>query len=614
MTQKISYKYLFSKKLKILEGINTFQNYFEMIKNIYPENILFEYNGSEKTYDSKNFFKKVDSIHAFLEDKFKDFEKNSWVGIKLPNHPLYLAVCFATLKSGFNVVFIDDKISKNSCEKLINESGVLAIITNDAICSDIVLNVDFEQAISSENQKMASAFFADKIALCSSGTEGNIKISVYDGENFFSAVKKSFYGFTLFFSDQVFIDSVNKILVAPPFHHVFGMLVLFIFLTAGITIVINKENKSLSNFLNSIKNNRIQIVAHVPAVLDSLFTFIEGKYKNLTSEILREVYGESFKYFIGAGVGTTQKIIKTLKKSGVEYIDCYGSTETGVISIDKKMCCNLGCKMQVLENNNFFDEGYGELVITGKGIRSAVLEKGIEISKINENKENAVYTGDIVEIAGNSITIKGRKNDIIIRSNGENIIPGEIEETFGFFREFNVEYTVLGINQSPVLVVSLKKDNNTEEYINKLIYKISIKNKELALYKRVISVYFIDMALPLTSTSKVRKDFLKNQLLNGNYKYKKVVLINRPGSEPTLYDIKQDIKIFFGKYLNLDISKVKDESLIIEELDVNSIIIAEIFIHIEEKYKIAVSEEFMIQNSLSINDISNMIYNEIQKL
>lgn len=95
---------------------------------------------------------------------------------------------------------------------------------------------------------------------------------------------------------------------------------------------------------------------------------------------------------------------------------------------------------------------------------------------------------------------------------------------------------------------------------------------------------------------------------------KKFVLINRPGSEPTLYDIKQDIKKFFSEYLNLDVSRIKDESLIIEELDVNSIIIAEIFIHIEEKYKIEVNEEFMTQNSLSINDISNMIYNEIQKL
>jgi len=94
--------------------------------------------------------------------------------------------------------------------------------------------------------------------------------------------------------------------------------------------------------------------------------------------------------------------------------------------------------------------------------------------------------------------------------------------------------------------------------------------------------------------------------------YQKAKLINK-NQDPafTLEEIKQDIKQFFSEHLNFDMKKIKDDSLIIEDLNVDSIIIAEIFVYIQDKYGINVDEEFMLGNSLSISEISKMIVNKI---
>ena len=58
-------------------------------------------------------------------------------------------------------------------------------------------------------------------------------------------------------------------------------------------------------------------------------------------------------------------------------------------------------------------------------------------------------------------------------------------------------------------------------------------------------------------------------------------------------------------------SNVKNESLIVEELNVDSLIIAELFIYIEEKYDINIEQEFILSDSLSINSIANLIFEKV---
>ena len=235
MNQK-SYNELFSQKLKELEHIHTFKDYFEWIKNHYYNHIFFEYHDSH-TYSCDYFFKKSNAVSLFLKEKLTNIKKDSWIGLKLPNHPFYMILIFALQKNGFNVLFIDNNISEKNCNKVIEKSGISAIITDKIIDSIDIMYINFEEILNlGENDETdESEVFADKIALCSSGTEGNIKIFIYDGDNFLELIRKVIMGFGHTFPESVCPGEINKIVVSPPFFHIFGLGILFVFFSIGLT-------------------------------------------------------------------------------------------------------------------------------------------------------------------------------------------------------------------------------------------------------------------------------------------------------------------------------------------------------------------------------------------
>lgn len=605
------YKKLFSEKLQAIQNMNTFKDYFKWIQNTYPNHVLFEYGNTK--YNCEYFFHKSDLISDFLEEKLKSLKKGSWIGIKLQNHPLYLAVCWGVLKSGFNILLIDTDISQPSYDSLVFQSGISAVITNEITDEpNNVITLLFDEIIDfkkSSHTKPKSSFVANKMALCSSGTEGTIKISVYSEENFLEAVKKSISGFKNVFLEADIKGVGDKILVSPPFFHIFGVLVLFIYTTVGITIVINK-NKSLSDFIENIKNKNVKLVAHVPAILDSLFKFIEGKYGTLNTSNLEKTLGNNLKFFIGAGVSANKKTKKILIESDIRYIDCYGSTESGVISINNIICRNFDSKVKVLKDGKLLNQGYGEIVAGGKGIRNAVIESGNEILKPCTSENDYIRTGDLGEIRDNMIFIEGRNSDIIISQNGENIVPAEIENYFCFLNDNSCQYVVIGMNEFPVLVIHTEKEFISLSQKRQLIEKIRQKNQEIKISKRVVCVYFITSAFPLTSSLKVKKSLLKEQIMTNNLKYEKIILINKGQSKFNLENIMYDLKLFFSEHLNIDFNDIKDDTLVIEELGSNSITIAELFVYTQKKYGIKLSKYFILKSSLSISDIANKIFEE----
>lgn len=521
-----SYDELFSQKLRELKSIDTFKDCFEYVKNQYYDHIFFEYDTTQ-VYDCNYFFKKANAVYSFLNEKLINIMKGAWIGLKLPNHPFYMILIFALQKNGFNVLLIDNKISPKKCKKIIEQSGIAAIITDKMIDGTEILYIHFEEILNLNELDITeeSEHFADKIALCSSGTEGNIKISVYKGEDFLEAVRRVLIGFGHTFPESICRSESSKIVVSPPFFHIFGLLVLFTYFFLGITIVIN-ENDSLLSFLKSVNREGVQIVAHVPLILDRLFRFIKGKYNKLTCETFKNTVSTNLKIFIGAGTNTTENIKKILRNYGIYYLDCYGTTETGVITMNNRICETTHSTVGIFRNGEFSNQGYGEVTIYGKGIRSGILENGIEFLPSNFLVDSGIKTGDLAEIKNDLLFLQGRANDIIINSNGENIIPNEIEEHFDILKDY-CSYTVLGVKEKPVMVLFLKKEHWNFQYKKFLINEISKKNREMKICDRVTAIYFTLIPIPLTPSLKVRRAFVKEQIIKQAQKFEKIILIER---------------------------------------------------------------------------------------
>ena len=140
---------------------------------------------NKKRYILIKIFKKIETLTALFQNELSEFSENSWVGIKLANHPYYLAVYFALLKNNFNVILLDNKGSIDYFNYVIENSKLVAIITDEPFESDQVKFISFKNSISSNLKLIANASlgkFANKVALCTSGTTGYFNIVVYTGE------------------------------------------------------------------------------------------------------------------------------------------------------------------------------------------------------------------------------------------------------------------------------------------------------------------------------------------------------------------------------------------------------------------------------------------------
>lgn len=608
MCNTISCEYLFAKKLREIEEMNSFYDYFSWLKRTYKDNIMFEYD--KQKYTGKYFFKIVSVVNAYLSYKLKNIKKGSWIGIRLKNHPFYVAVLWGTLKSGFNVILVDNNISPRSHSELINKSKMSVIITDDNTGWDSDITTLFLDDILAFDGdiKIDSDFIATNIALCSSGTEGNMKISVYNEVDFLEAVKKSILGIKSAFDMADTMCDDDSVLISPPFFHIFGILCLFVYISVGITVFINKDN-SLSDFMSNISNKNIRFAAHVPAILDAMFKFMEGKYKKTDSHSLKKSLGKRLKFFIGAGVSANKRIRKILNEMDILYIDCYGSTETGIISANNMICKRADTDIKVFKEGKFLSKGYGEIMVGGKGVRSAVLYDGALI--VPEKKY--VDTGDIGEIQGDSVFIKGRNNDIIIGQNGLNIIPQEIENYFDFLNDYRYRYTVLGIDDSPALVVYVGPTSLAPHLRKELVNMIVQRNREIDLAKRIVAVYLTLFDFPLTPSMKIKKVALLEQLIDSE-RCERIILVNKNHlNSPnicTKSDILNNLKTFFSEHLNISFDVIKDNALIIEELGTDSVVLAELFVYINKKYGIKLSKDFILKSSLNISDIANKIFEE----
>lgn len=620
---------LFIKCISTLNNYDSFKNYYDFLKSHHANNLFCEYYSKEQkeVYSYKDFFEKVETLTALFQNELSEFSENSWVGIKLANHPYYLAVYFALLKNNFNVILLDNKGSIDYFNYVIENSKLVAIVTDEPFESDQVKFISFKNSISSNlklNTNVSPKKFANKIALCTSGTTGYFNVIVYSGKQIMFQLQSVLSVLKKAPIKTMQINNNTRFLVFPPLHHIYGIIMLLTYLFVGVINVMCKET-TLNAFINSIKYGKTAWAATVPLVWETLVRFMKGKYGNEEASTLKDILGDSLKFCICGGAHTSPKVIKLFNESKIVFCECYGMTEAGMISLNigreitKRTNGSVGnindasCNVRLLTETGKIEKyGIGELIVAGKGLYVSTLKNGAEIPRDVSKLDGFVETGDLVEIKDGNIYFRDRIKDVIINSSGENICPGELEKHFDSLLENNVQFTILGIDDFPVIVVSLNNNENfTENHKETLINKIIATNKNLPLNKKIVTIYFTEKPFPTTSAMKVRKFSLKKCIEENPKDYLKVDLIKKNIKKFSIEGIKSDLRTFFSTYLNINISNVKNESLIIEELNVDSIIIAELFIYIEEKYDINIEQEFMLSDSLSINSIANLIFKKV---
>lgn len=523
----------------IITNIDSFENIFCKIFKHNGECNLCEYYTVDgwKKYSYKDYLKIVYGIANFLGKELVGVSEQSWIGLKAVNHPLWSAVLWALMIQGYNVVIIDNKCNEKFLHNVMINANIQAIISSHIIENAEKKVVPFEKVLTCESasEYNGDRMFANKIALCTSGTTGTPKIYVHTGKQIGSQINNILERYND--SDDLnflLLDGKKKMFSMFPFHHISALILIIIYqVLHGTMVMIEKEN--ISNVMTAIREGEVQIAYSVPMVWDSIVKSIIGKYGRIDIETLQNLLGTQLKFVIMGAAKASPETMRALDHAGIFSSQAYGMTEIGSLTSNVckminertngsvgKISSDLYEAKIYLDDGNIVDEGIGELLVAGDIVYSAMLINGKEVkAELLDGKY--FFTGDKVQIKDKQLFILGRIKDVIVNSSGENIYPDELEEYFSEVKEYSESYVVIGIDENPVLVLHLMKDQEVEDVLK----VIRILNSCLPVFKRLRAIYLSCTDFPVTSNGKIKKNEIKKAIFDNSTMYKK-------------YEIKED--------------------------------------------------------------------------
>jgi len=371
-----------------------------------------------------------------------------------------------------------------------------------------------------------------------SGTTGRSKGVVLTNRNIVSNIQS--------FVEHAGIDEEIHTLSILPINHVYeatcGILAP---IYMGGTISFCEGLKKVASNIQEVKPN---FVLGVPALYDKMYNRIKRRIdSNLFSrmlfrtKLLRGIVKRGIQRglgrdirFISGGAALDPEIARGMRELGIKIFQGYGITETSpVISFEYDGMIREGSvgkpipgvKVRIHDPN---EEGIGEIWVEGPHVMKEYLNNP---EATEEAMVDGWYrTGDLGSIDDEGfLSVKGRVKNLIVTAKGKNVYPEEVEQQL-LKSPYIEEVMVYGEKVSPFVeeVHALVHCNqeamdlyakergieqmsvgDIEEFIKS---EIKQYGKNLAEYKRVRKFRIRDKAFPKTSTRKIKRYTLGDEI------------------------------------------------------------------------------------------------------
>ncbi len=423
---------------------------------------------------------------------------------------------FTILVKGGTAVLIDNKLPEEEIVSMIDRSHAAFLLIHANHKSLPISNIPYEyynddpfvadpdknDAPLAENLPPAAPETPAVIAF-TSGTTGQSKMVRLTHKNICSNIM----GLDDHFKER--LSPGMSVLPLIPFFHMYG-------LTAGVLIPLYYG--MTVNYLDSLKYASAamkmmnpDVLAIVPVILESIARRIIAAASGnpaLIPPVIKKMFSKKTRLIICGGASLCDDIYKMFSTAGIEVCTGYGMTECSpVLACNPPGAPRIGSVGTALISD--FEEIKivdNEIMVRGEFVMDAYYEDEEETEKIF--RDGWLATGDLGYFDEDGyLYITGRKKNLIILSDGNNIAPEELENKIGT----NPLVGSVMVHTDPDdrynrLIASIYPD---WEYINEHSipdFKDKVKNavlrinSELPPYKRISKTKF------------VRKDFEKNRL------------------------------------------------------------------------------------------------------
>ena len=245
----------------------------------------------------------------------------------------------------------------------------------------------------------------------------------------------------------------------------------------------------------------------VPMMIESMAKKLEEAAGLPTEIVKREVFGEQFHTICSGGAYLNPALLDLFEKYGITILQGYGMTEcASVISTTVSWNIRKGSVGQLLPNceAKVVD---GELWVRGSSVM-------LGYYKMSEETEEALqdgwlHTGDLGYVDEEDfIYLTGRKKNLIITKNGENVSPEELENKIG---EASLVKEILVRENEGVIEAEIfpdyeyaekKKISDLQEALQKLIDDY---NLTAPAYKKVYRLKVRETEFEKTPSKKIKR-------------------------------------------------------------------------------------------------------------
>lgn len=617
---------------QLLSSDRKIKNIFDFYLDNYHKNktlLIFEKNNKTHKVTYKQF---VNNCYLYAKNYYpllKEIEKGSFVALKLTNSPIWLYSFWALLIIGYKPLLINSLIDNETTNKLISESDAKAIISDDNSSYNIKkinipnnLDESLPLIINWENE----------IAFCTSGTTGQSRIFVYDGEALVYQIDAA-HDMPLDTNDIMYTGNKLRLIVTIPFAHIFGFVALFLWYSFfGCTLVF-PNSLNPNDLLNTIKKYNCSHIYTVPLFWNTVAKKFNATFKELplkqqklvnkmmdynneeitSSEagitrfnafqniIKNKILGKQIVYCISGGGSLSTETLKTINGLGYPLYNGYGMTETGITSVEliysskQRNKGSIGRALKRVEYKTINNE----LLIRSPYLHVATLQSGKRYGSLKD-EEGYFHTGDIAEIDEEGfVYIKGKIKDVIINSDGENVYPDEIEAKCTTLNNVD-ELSIIPIKDKgkEIITLILHLDSEaTADTIKSLYKQINENNDSLTISNKIQKVFISKKSLPMNSSMKIQRFKLIEDFNNNKSDY---IEINNVLSDDVSNEENEQIKniiskviLSFSKILNIDEKDIAPNSNIITDLNGDSFSYMELINEIENQFEITFPSELI---------------------
>ena len=580
-----------TERLALVDFENNHINYIDLVNNIkyYSDNFI---NLGENKFGLIIMENRPEWIYSF----FTIWDKNS-AAIAIDAQSSPKEILYVLEDSNPDIIMCSNEIEKN----------ILEAISNYSLKNNIkVLNVDNFKIDDEKMKKIANSEFELRnpegnqtaAMLYTSGTTGSPKGVMLTYNNLMTEMEGIY--------EKGIFDHRDQILALLPFHHVLPLTATVLLMLRYQTSIVFVRKIASKEIFEALEKNRVTALIGVPRVFklfyDGIKQQIDAKFitraifkimsKSKSIPLKRKVFSKVHKKFgghldfiVAGGAKLDPEIARFYETLGIYSLEGYGLTETSpVIAVNSKNERKIGTIGKKLYNVDVKIENE-ELWVKGPIVMKGYYNKPEKTAEVM-TEDGWFKTGDLAKIDEEGyITIIGRRNSMIVLSNGKNIDPETLENRLiaksdKLIKEagiFNHQNKLAAIIIPDLLECRKRNINNVKTYIKNIVedYNLSAHN-----YEKVLDYKVFEEELPKTRVGKLRRFMLPNLYEQNVVKKAKVA---EPDNE--VYKIlKEYVKKAKG------IEPQPEENLELE-IGMDSLDIVEFFAYIENNFGLQLDEE-----------------------